>query len=197
MEEGQAPMVDLLLFIVAGVLLLVAFLTLGLQGPPRTGAEGSAVAAVNQMVSLEGASFVHGARLLDDGDYRVLRSNPDAHLAAARLRKDRRDVALLWISLLLSDLKALWRFRRFVIQRGAPTSLGDEWEILRSFTAALIFLNMLKLSVVILGPFAFSRMVGRAGQFVDLMSRATARSLGRIPSAAWPDIERAWMNTAM
>jgi len=189
-------MIDLLLFILAGVVLLIAFLLLGLQGPPRTDADASALAAVGQMVSLEGTSFVQGDRLLDDAEYRMLRSNPDLHLVAARFRKDRRELALLWISVLLSDLKALWRFRRFLIQRGAPTRLGEEWAILRSLIGAVIFLNLLRFSVLTLGPFAFSRMARRACHPVDAMSRAAANVLGRIPSAGWPDLERAWTSTA-
>lgn len=187
-------MIDLFLFIVAGVVLSIGFLLLGLQGPPKD-ADASALAAVGQMVSLEGTSFVHGDRLLDDAEYRVLRSNPALHPVAAQLRKDRRELALLWINVLLTDLRALWRFRRFVIQRGAPTRFGEEWAILRSLIAAMVFLNLLKLSVLALGPFAFARMARHAYYPVDAMSRAAAIVLGRIPSAGWPDLERAWMST--
>lgn len=188
-------MMDLFLFILAGAFLLTIFLLLGLQGPPKTDADASALVAMGQMVTLEGTSFVQGDRLLDDAEYRMLRSNPDLHPVAARFRKDRRELALLWISVLLSDLKALWRFRRFVIQRGAPTRRSEEWAVLRSLIAAVIFLNLLRLAVLILGPFAFSRMARRARHPVDLMSRAAANVLGRVPSSGWPDLERAWTST--
>ena len=189
-------MIDLFLFILAGLALLIAFVLLGLQGPPKTDADASALAAVGQMVSLEGTSFVQGDRLLDDAEYRMLRSNPDLYPVAAQFRKDRRELALLWISVLLSDLKALWRFRRFLIQHGAPTRMSEEWAIVRSLIASVIFLNLLKFSVLTLGPFAFSRMAHRACYPVETMSRAAANVLGRIPAAGWPDLERAWTSTA-
>ncbi len=186
-------MIDLLLAMLTGIVLLIAFLLLGLQGPPKAGAD--ALAAVGQMVSLEGTSFVQGDRLLDDAEYRLLKSNPALNQVAARLRKDRRELALLWIDVLLKDLRALWRFRRFVIQRGAPTRLGEEGAILRSFIVAVVFLNLLKLSVLTLGPFAFARMARRACHSVDAMTQAAAQILGRVPSAGWADLERAWTST--
>lgn len=186
-------MIDLLLAILTGLILLFTFLLLGLQGPPK--ADADALAAVGQMVTLEGTSFVQGDRLLDDTEYRLLKSNPALNQVAARLREDRRELALLWIDVLLKDLQVLWRFRRFVIQRGAPTKLGEEGAILRSFIVAVVFLNVLKLSVFALGPFAFSRMARRACRPVDAMSRAAANVLGRVPSAGWADLERAWSST--
>jgi hypothetical protein len=194
--KGEALMINLFLFIAAGLVLLIAFVFLGLQGPPKADTDASALAAVGQMVSLGGTSFVQGDRLLDDTDYRMLRSNPELNQIAVHFRKDRRDLALLWINALLKDLEALWRFRRFVIRRGAPTSLGEEWAILRSLIVAVIFLNLLKLSVLTLWPFAFSRMSRRACHPVDSMARAAAGVLGRIPSAGWSDVERAWTSTA-
>jgi hypothetical protein len=189
-------MSDLVLFIAAGLVLLIAFVLIWLQGPPEMDADASAVAALGQIVSLKGTSFVQGDRLLDDTEYRLLQSNPDLRQVAARYRKDRRELALLWINVLLKDLQALWRFRRFVIQRGAPTKFSEEWAVLRSFVVAVMFLNLVKLSVLSLGPFAFSRMARRACRPVDAMSQAAASVLGRIPSAGWADLERAWTSTA-
>jgi hypothetical protein len=189
-------MIDLVLFILLGLALLVVFVLLGLQGPPATIPDASATTAVGQMVNLEGGSFVQGERLLDDGEYQLLRSNPVLRPAAERLRKDRQELALLWISALLSDLKALWRFRRFLIRRGAPAQLHEELAILRSFVLAVIFLNILRVSVLTLGPFAFSRMARHSGRLVETMSQAAASALGRIPPAGWPEVERAWVSLA-
>jgi len=187
-------MIDLILFTLAGLGLLFVFVILGLKGPPKTAPDASATTAVGQMVTLERASFVQGDRLLDDTEYRMLRSNPDLRPVAAQLLKDRRELALLWISTLLSDLKTLWRFRQFLIRQGAPTQLHEEWTILRSFVAAVIFLNVLELSVRTLGPFALSRLTRHAGRPVDMMSCAAANMLGRIPSAGWSELGRAWVS---
>jgi hypothetical protein len=189
-------MIDLFFIIFTGLVLLIVFLLLGLQGPPKADADAAALAALGQMVSLKGASFVQGDRLLDDTEYRLLRSNPDLRQVAAQFRRDRRELTLVWIDALLEDLEALWRFRRFVIQRGAPTKPGEEWAILRSFIVAVILLNLVKLSVLTLGPFAFSRMARRARRPVDAMSRAAANALARVPSTGWSDLERAWTSTA-
>lgn len=188
-------MIGLFLFILAGIVLLTTFLTLGLQGPPTRDVDASAIAAMGQMVGLKGASFVQGDRLLDDTEYQLLRSNPKLRQIAAQYHKNRRELALMWIDVLLKDLHALWRFRQFVIQRGAPTKLGEEWVILRSFVVAVILLNLVKVSVLILGPFALSRMARGARRPVDAMSRAAASALARIPSTGWSDLERAWTNT--
>jgi len=191
-------MIGLFLFILAGIVLLTTFLTLGLQGPLTRDVDASAVAAMGQMVGLKGASFVQGDRLLDDTEYQLLRSNPDLRQVAAQYRKNRRELALMWIDVLLKDLHALWLFRQFVIQRGgAPTKPGEdeEWVILRSFVVAVILLNLVKVSVFILGPFALSRMACGARRPVDAVSRAAASALARIPSTGWSDLERAWTNT--
>jgi hypothetical protein len=189
-------MIGLSLFVLAGVALLLAFLALALQGPPKTDVDASVVAALGQMVSLKGTSLIQGDRLLDDAEYRLLRSNPDLHQVAARYRKDRRELALLWIDALLKDLQALWRFRRFVIQRGVPTKASEEWAILKSFIVAVILLNLVRVSVLTLGPFTFSRMARRARRPVDAMFRAAASILARVPSTGWSDLERAWTSTA-
>ena len=195
-SEGQAIVIDLVVFISAGLVLLIGFLVLGLQAPPKN-ADAAALAAVSQMVNLETTQIIRADRLLNDAEYQLLRSNPDLSSVAAQLRKDRREIALLWINVLLTDMKTLWRFRRFVIQRGAPTRASEEWAIFRSLIAALIVLNLLKLSVLTLGPFALARLAGHACRGVETMSCAAANVLGRIPAAGWSDVERAWMNAGV
>jgi hypothetical protein len=190
-------MIPVVFTVALGAILLMMFLILGLQGPQEANADAVALTAVNQMVNRSGNSFIQGNCLLDDAEYRMLRSNPALHPVAVQLRSDRRELALLWINALLTDLRALWRFRRFVIQRGAPTKLGEEWAILRSLVAAMIFLNLLKLSVLALGPFAFAHAARHASLPVDAMSRAAASVLGRVPSTGWPDLQRAWMGTGI
>src|SRR6185295_6363274 len=160
-------MSNLLLFILAGLVRLVVFILLAFQDETSAVADASASAALSQMVTLEATPFVRPNLLLDDEEYRLLKSNPDLIQVAERLRKDRQDLALLWIDALLKDLGSLWRFRRFVIQRGAPTHLSEEWTIFRSFIGALFFLKVLRLSIVTLGPFAFVRITRGACRPVE------------------------------
>jgi hypothetical protein len=185
-------MIGLFLFILAAFILLIAFLAQGFQGQAKPEADASARIALGQMVTLQATSFVQGDRLLDDAEYLLLRANPQLRQLAGQLRKDRRELALLWIRALLQDLHSLWRFRRFVIQHGAPAKFGEEWAIVHSYVVAVIFLNLLKLSVLVSGPFAFARFARRAYFPVEAMSRAAANILARVPSAGWPDLERTW-----
>src|ERR1700688_1559062 len=110
----------LLLFMIVGVALFTGFLAMSLRGAPREVPDRSALSAVSEMVTLEGSTFANPNRLLDDTEYQILLSNPDLRQVAKRFREERKDLAILWISSLLVDLKRLWRFRRFLIRRGVP-----------------------------------------------------------------------------
>jgi hypothetical protein len=189
-------MTDLLIFIVTGVVLLFAFVFLGFQSPQRVDKDDLAMVALGEIVTLGGTSFVRGERLLDDADYKLLRSNPALRDVAARFRRDRQELVLLWINILLNDLRALRRFRKFLIRNGAPTKLTEEWAIFRAFVGSMVFLNFLKFSVVTLGPFAFARETRRAYDGVETMSQAAATILGRTPRTGWSDLRRAWTNAS-
>jgi hypothetical protein len=189
-------MINLILFTVLGFVLFGSFIFIALQGSPKSLPDSSAVQAVTQMIDLEGGSFSSAKRLLDDTDYQVLCSNPDLRRLAQRLRDDRRQLALTWISLLQNDLLRLWRFRRFLIQRGVPSSVREELGTLQGLVFSLLLLSFLRVSVHALGPFALPRTARQAGQLVDSMSKGAALVLGRIPSAGWAEIERSWVNSA-
>ena len=117
--EGQAIMTVLLLFMIVGIAMFAGFLAMSLRGAPKEVPDTSALSAVSEMVTLEGSTFANPNRLLDDTEYQILLSNPDLRRVARRFREERRDLAILWISSLLVDLKRLWHFRRFLIRRGA------------------------------------------------------------------------------
>lgn len=182
-------MIAIFLFVIVGLLLFGSFLLLGFQGTPKAVPDSSAVTAVSQMVNL---SLVDSNRLLDDTEYLLLRSNPALVGVARRLRKERQELALQWISLLLNDLKALWRFRRFLIRSGAPTALGEEYGILQAFVISVVLLNLMRVSIRVAGPFVLPRAGRRAGRLVVQMSYAAASVLHRIPTAGWPEVERGW-----
>jgi hypothetical protein len=185
-------MIAIFLFVIFGVALFVSFLVLAVQGTPGTAPDSSAVSAVSQMVNL---SLVDSNRLLDDTEYLLLRSNPALAEVAGQLRKERQELALLWITLLLNDLKELWRFRRFLIRSGAPTTFGEEYGILQALVISVVLLNLMKVSIRIAGPFALPRAGRRAGRLVVEMSYAAATVLHRIPAAGWPEVERSWTSS--
>lgn len=189
-------MIQLLFFIIFAIALLAGFLVLGFKGSPRTAPDSSVVSAVGQMVRLEGLAFPNAAVLLDESEYQLLCSNPYLQEVAKRLRHERQELAIAWISLLQADLKTLWRFHRFLIHRGAPTQLREEIEILQTYILSVILLSVLKALIRTGGPFALSRAARRARRLVDNMSDAAANSLGRIPQTGWPELERSWASAA-
>jgi hypothetical protein len=189
-------MMNLILFAIFGLVLFGSFIVLALQGSPKSLPDSSAVRAVTEIINLEGSSFSNARRLLDDTDYQLLCSNPDLQRLAGRLRNERRQLTLMWISLLQADLLTLWRFRRFLIQRGVQSSLGEELGTLQALLLSLLFLNLLRLSIRTIGPFALPRATRQAGQLVESMSKGAALVLGRIPAAGWAEIERSWVQSA-
>jgi len=189
-------MINLISFAILGLALFGSFIFIALQGSPTSLPDSSAVQAVTEIINLEGSSFSTAKRLLDDTDYQLLCSNPDLRRLAERLRKERRQLALTWISLLQDDLLTLWRFRRFLIRRGVPSSLSEELGTLQALVLSLVLLSFIRLSIWAMGPFALPRATRQAGQLVDSMSKGAALVLGRIPAAGWAEIERSWVKSA-
>ncbi len=194
--DNHTPMINLILFTTLGLVLFGTFIVLALQGSQRSLPDSSAVQAVTQIISLEGSSFANAKRLLDDTDYQALCSNPDLRRLAERLRSDRRQLALMWVSLLQNDLITLWRFRRFLIQRGVPSTVKEVLRTLQALVLSLVLLNFIRFSIHTAGPFALPRAARQAGQLVDSMSKGAALVLGRIPAAGWAEIERSWVKSA-
>jgi hypothetical protein len=189
-------MINLVLFAILGLVLFGSFVFLAFRDSAKPLPDSSAVQAVADIIALEGSSFANASRLLDDTDYQVLCSNPDLRRLAERLRDDRKRLALIWISLLQADLVTLWCFRRFLIQRGVRSSVGEELRTLQSLAMSLTLLNFLRISIYVLGPFALPRVTRQAGELVESMSKGAAVVLGRIPAAGWGEIERSWAKSA-
>jgi hypothetical protein len=189
-------MIGLLIFALLGLVLLAGFVILGVMGRPQNAPDSSAMSAVSQMVKLEGIAFAHPRLLLDDTEYQILLATPELHRIAKKLRKERQELVLLWISVLQNDLITLLRFRRFLIRRGVPVGLQEELQTLQRFVLTLVVLNTLKISIRMVGPFALPSTTRHAGRLVDRMSRGVALVLSRIPAAGWPEIERTWIRSA-
>ena len=195
--DNYTPMINVTLFAILGLALFGSFIFIALQGGRKKSLpDSSAVRAVTQIINLEGSSFANARRLLDDTDYQTLCSNPDLRRLAEKLRNERKQLVLMWISTLQGDLITLWRFRRFLVHRGVPSSLKEELSTLQALTLSLALLVFIKLSIRTVGPFALPRATRQAGQMVDSMSKGAAVVLGRIPAAGWAEIERSWANSA-
>lgn len=185
-------MIVVISFAVLGLALFCCFLFIGLWDFPGEVSQPPAVQAVRQMVKLDGLAFAGAPLLSDDTDYRMLLSHPALRETARKLRRDRRDLSLLWIGLLRKDLRALYRFRRFLVHRGAAAGLGEEMKILRAFVLSLLLLEWGGLVIRVAGPFALRGMGRRARDVVEVMSYAPALALSRIPQTGWPELEQSW-----
>jgi uncharacterized protein YjeT (DUF2065 family) len=176
--------------------LFVCFLIMGIRCSPRTTPDSLVVSAVHRIVGLEGLSFAHFELLLEDSDYRMLRSLPALLGTAKQFRKDRGELAILWIGLLLKDLKNLWRFRRFLVRRGAPAGFTEEVKIGCTFVFSFFLLHALTFLIRCWGPFALPGATRQAKRMVETMCYAPARVLRRIPETGWAEIAQSWARSA-
>ena len=194
-QEGRGSMTGQLLYLVLGLGLLFCFLILGVRGRGNSVPDSRALNALRLMVRLDGLSFAHLEFLLDDADYQLLRSESLLAGTAKRLRRDRRDLAIMWMDLLVSDLKELWRFRRFLVRRGVAAGFDEEVRIYWSFVFSILLLRLVKLFIRCFGPFALRRATRRAAWLAEVMTHAPAHLLSRLPSETWSDIEQSWART--
>jgi len=77
-----------------------------------------------------------------------------------------------------------------------PSNVKEELGTLQALVLSLVLLNVLRVSIRTVGPFALPRATRQAGQLVDSMSKGAALVLGRIPVAGWAEIERSWVKSA-
>lgn len=179
-------------FAVLGFLLLCSFLFIGFWDFTAEAEESVAADAVKQMVKLEGLAFPGAAVFSDDSDYRLLLTRPELRGTARKLRRSRRELSLAWIAMLRTDLKSLYRFRRFLVEHGASAGLGEELKIAGAFLLTFLLLEWGELVVRIAGPYAMRSMGRRVRAVVDLMSYAPALALSRIPRSSWPELQQSW-----
>ncbi|HXU18984.1 MAG TPA: hypothetical protein VN788_00215, partial [Verrucomicrobiae bacterium] len=129
------------IFAVFGLALFVFIAVISLAEMPRAANETAAFIAVGEMLKLESLSLRNAEQILNSGDYQDLRSNPALTQVAKRLRRERRDLALLWFCMLLDDLKKLHRFRAFLVRSGLSVRFYEEVQIAYRLCSSVIFLN--------------------------------------------------------
>ncbi len=190
-------MTHIALWLFVGLILFFVFLKIAIQGPAATAPDSNAIMAVRQMVHLRGLSFPNAQRFWDPAEYEMLRSTPELSRVTMTFRRDRQTLALLWISLLLDDVNALWRFRRFLVRNGIHAQVSEELQILQTALGAVIFLNLLRIFVTVAGPFALAGAARRGRRLVERMSYASAGVLDRMPRAGWADVERDWLKSSI
>jgi hypothetical protein len=186
---------ELILSIILGGLLFLAFLAFALRGMPRTGQE-VALEKLRRMVGLRGLVFRRPELLFRDCDYALLDSRAELRGLVKELRRERGEIVQSWLALLTEDVKTLWRFRRFLARNGVAVGVLEEARVAATAVFALSCLNALRILVGCLGPFAVANLLGRARGLVETTLRLSATLLGQLPQATWPEVERRWSGEA-
>ncbi|MDE3171083.1 MAG: hypothetical protein KGL75_13145 [Acidobacteriota bacterium] len=131
--------------------------------------------------------------LFADCDYRQLRSRPELRTVSAKYRRDRRRCALLWLGELERDVRLVWEFRRFLVRNGLVVTLQEEVAIACAGSLALLYLNAIRLTVFLFGPFVFAGTLQAARIPVARLSRRGAGLLSQVPADVKRRLERKWI----
>lgn len=185
-------MSEMVLYLGLGAAFLILFLLWALSGQPEGGNKTPPMAPIEQFVSLPGLAFEGADLLLNDADYRMLRSRPALRPLGQQLKRERGRIALLWLRLLQQDMMSLWRFRRLLVRNGASVRVGSEIRVAVTAFLALLLLFSLRVLVALVGPFAFFSLMSNARNRVEKSSRVCAELLAQLPPSKWPEIQRTW-----
>lgn len=177
---------------VVGLVLLFAFL----RKREDSGAKDHGAATENlfQVAGLSAVSVPHLDVLLGKDDYNKLRTRPELKSVSKMFLRERRRIALRWLTGLQTDLRTLWEFRRFLVRNGLRVTLREEVLVATAALVALIYLEIARAAIFILGPFALSGAMRNAGLLLQLLSRRSAAPLSRVPAATRAGIEERWAN---
>ncbi len=184
---------QLWLLFVAGMVLFVLFLALSLTGRPRMKPDPRPLAELERIVPLNGLVFGHAEVLLNPRDYQMLRSHAGLQRVARELRRDRREIVLLWLRLLQKDVLNLWRFRRLLVRGGAPAELSEELYVATASMLILGSLLGLRVIVAVVGPFAVPQLIRLTKGQAEGAYQASAALLARLPSGRLAELESQWI----
>jgi hypothetical protein len=182
----------LVVFVLFALILFFSILLASIHTSPQRVSQSRALLAVNEIVQLDSVSIKNANRIFDDAEYRMLKSNPALAAVASRLRKDRQEIALIWLSLLINDLRRLSRFRSFLVRGGVSTEMTDELGVFFTFVSSVLLLTVLKLFVRLFGPFVVHGIARHAKVSIEALSHASAKLLDRLPYSIWSDIAQNW-----
>jgi hypothetical protein len=130
--------------------------------------------------------------LFSDDDYRMLSARPELKPLRLEIRRDRRRIALAWLTRLQREVHIVWEFRRFLAANHFAVTVGEEVEIGSTACLALLYLHVVWVIVFVCGPFALRGGLRRAGAPVRWLSSRAARLLARAPAAVRMQLEQKW-----
>lgn len=125
-------------------------------------------------------------------DYETLRTRPELKLVLKRYRRDRRQIALMCLRELATDVRVLWEFRRLMVRNGLRVELREELVVAVLASSALLYLNFARTIVAVLGPFSLVSVLRLAKLPVGRLSNHDAASLAGLPVTIRTTVERDW-----
>jgi hypothetical protein len=182
---------SLILMLVVGAALLAWMLVALLRGVPQA-LPAATFGRLAEVVPLPGLSFACPERLFDSADYAAVRASGSSTMLVHAVRAERRRLALLWLRLLRQDVHTLWRLRRTMAAYGASAGAIGELRLALAGTAAIGLIQLLRLAVVVAGPFQAASFCRASRNCVDAIWRACAGLWNRIPAEQAGAFERAW-----
>lgn len=168
-------------------LILVVF-----SGVRQSPAERETSLKGRTLAGLSGASVEQLDLILQSRDYRSLDGPPELRAARSRLRRDRRKIALMWLTDLQNDVHVVWRFRRFLVRNGLSVTFQDEAGILVAALLSLASLTAARTTVFVCGPFAFVGVVHATGMTVKRLSQRCDGLLSSVSGEKRSAIEQKW-----
>ena len=177
---------------VFGLVLLFVLLRKAEDG----GAKNSATVPENplRVAGLSAVSIPQLDVLLGKDDYSRLRARPELRGIRKRFLRDRRRIALLWLRGLQTDLRTLWQFRRFLVRNGLRVTFKEEAGVGSAALATLIYLEIARAAIFILGPFALVGALTNSSLLLQLLTRRSVAPLSRVPPARRTEIEELWVH---
>ena len=187
-------MIQLLLMVFIGILLLCfALFTLGQKSRTKSEDYSDSEVELLRMLRLGSLEF-DATNLFSDTDYRLLASEPQLRSLARELRKDRKAIALEWLRELQKDVFSMWRFRSLLTRLGVATGIRNElWQAVRSLLL-LSLLCLVRVSVRLLGPYAFGKIAIAVRASVESLKRSCVATLSDLPRERWPQIAAEWQH---
>lgn len=134
----------------------------------------------------------HFDALFREEDYRKLRLKPELKSVCESFRRDRRRIVLMWLAELRRDVRILWEFRRFLVRNGLRATFREEAGVVSAALLALAYVNVVRIAVSIVGPFALVAALRNARHVVEKLSNRDVALLAHVPAPRRVEIEQRW-----
>lgn len=192
-QEGHLAVI-LIIPVIVSFILFSGIVLASISTSPQNTSTSPALLAVNEMVKLDSVVIKNPNQIFDDAEYRLLKSDPELVAIAHRLRRDRQELALTWLDLLIRDIRKLFRFHSLLVRGGVPIELSEEVAVFFRFVSSILLLAVFRSCIRLCGPFALHGTARRAKVAIESLCCASANALDRLPPRRWGEVAQTWRN---